>query len=77
VNVTICPWPIDLIFARHDHVARTPEEKRALARHLATVDPETLQWFTAVGAAFGPAEVIGYTEHDSSQPKINSWVEGD
>ena len=77
MNVTICPLPRELIFARHDTVARTPDEKRALSRHLATADPETLQWFTTVGAFFGPAEIVGYTEHDSRQPQINSWVEGD
>jgi hypothetical protein len=74
MNVTITTWPIEAIFGRHELIARSPDDKRALARHLAAIDPETLQWLTIVGAHFGPAEAVGYSV---DRPHINTWNEGD
>jgi hypothetical protein len=76
MNVTVTLWSIETVLARHQTIARSQEEKQSLARHLAAHDPETLAWFKAIGEAFGPAEVVGYSD-DSRQPKLNSWVEGD
>lgn len=39
-------------------VARTPAEKRALARRLESDFPELLQWFRLFAAAFGPAREV-------------------